>query len=295
MTTKFFEHFLYIAGAMASMGENNRGLWDDEDEFFYDQVRMPDNSVTKIKIRSMVGLIPLFAVEVITKDTLDRNPIFAQRMEWFLKHRPDLAKLVSRWYEGGVEDKHLLSLLRGHRMKRLLSRAFDETEFLSPYGIRSLSKKYENNPYYIDGESPEEAIHYLPGESDSAMYGGNSNWRGPVWFPMNFLIIESLRKFHFFYTDDFRIEYPTASGKYISLKEAGTALASRLLSIFMKDKDGKRPVYGANQKLQTDPFFNQYFLFHEYFHGDNGKGLGASHQTGWTGLIANLITMKNND
>jgi hypothetical protein len=295
MTTKFFEHFLYIAGAMASMGKNSSGLWDDEDEFFYDQVRMPDNSVTKIKMRSMVGLIPLFAVEVITKDTLDKNPIFAQRMEWFLKHRPDLAKLVSRWYEGGIEDKHLLSLLRGHRMKRLLSRAFDQTEFLSPYGIRSLSKKYENNPYYIDGESPGEAIHYLPGESDSAMYGGNSNWRGPIWFPMNFLIIESLRKFHFFYTDDFRIEYPTASGKYISLKEAGTALACRLLSIFMKDKDGKRPVYGTNQKLQTDPFFNQYFLFHEYFHGDNGKGLGASHQTGWTGLIANLITMKNND
>ncbi|MBS1750562.1 MAG: glucosidase [Bacteroidetes bacterium] len=293
MTTKFFEHFLYIAGAMASMGENKSGLWDDEDEFFYDQVRMPDNSVTKIKVKSMVGLIPLFAVEVITKETLDKNPIFAERMEWFLKHRPDLASLVSRWYEGGNEDKHLLSLLRGHRMKRLLSRALDETEFLSHYGIRSLSKKYENNPYYINGESAEEAIHYLPGESDSGMYGGNSNWRGPIWFPMNFLIIESLRKFHFFYTDDFRIEYPTASGKYISLKEVGTELAERLLSIFMKDKDGNRPVYGTNQKLQKDPNFNQYLLFHEYFHGDNGKGLGASHQTGWSGLMANLITMKN--
>lgn len=293
MTTKFFEHFLYIAGAMASMGENKSGLWDDEDEFFYDQVRMPDNSVTKIKVKSMVGLIPLFAVEVITKETLDKNPIFAERMEWFLKHRPDLASLVSRWYEGGNEDKHLLSLLRGHRMKRLLNRALDETEFLSHYGIRSLSKKYENNPYYINGESAEEAIHYLPGESDSGMYGGNSNWRGPIWFPMNFLIIESLRKFHFFYTDDFRIEYPTASGKYISLKEVGTELAERLLSIFMKDKDGNRPVYGTNQKLQKDPNFNQYLLFHEYFHGDNGKGLGASHQTGWSGLMANLITMKN--
>jgi len=293
MTTKFFEHFLYIAGAMASMGENKSGLWDDEDEFFYDQVRMPDNSVTKIKVKSMVGLIPLFAVEVITKETLDKNPIFAERMEWFLKHRPDLASLVSRWYEGGNEDKHLLSLLRGHRMKRLLNRALDETEFLSHYGIRSLSKKYENNPYYINGESAEEAIHYLPGESDSGLYGGNSNWRGPIWFPMNFLIIESLRKFHFFYTDDFRIEYPTASGKYISLKEVGTELAERLLSIFMKDKDGNRPVYGTNQKLQKDPNFNQYLLFHEYFHGDNGKGLGASHQTGWSGLMANLITMKN--
>jgi len=295
MTTKFFEHFLYIAGAMASMGKNNSGMWDDEDEFFYDQVRKPDNSVTKVKVKSMVGLIPLFAVEVITRDMLEKTPVFAERMEWFLKNRPDLAKLVSRWYEGGAGDKHLLSLLRGHRMKRLLSRVLDETEFLSPHGVRSLSKMYENNPYYIDGGSPDEAIHYLPGESDSAMYGGNSNWRGPVWFPLNFLIIESLRKFHFFYADDFRIEYPTASGKYVSLKEAGDALTHRLLSIFMKDKDGMRPVYGANHKLQTDPFFNQYFLFHEYFHGDNGKGLGAAHQTGWTGLIANLIAIKNND
>ena len=294
MTTKFFEHFLYIAGAMAIMGENQKGLWDEEDEFFYDQVRMPDNSVTKIKVKSMVGLIPLFAVEVITKETLEKNPVFATRMEWFLNHRPDLASLVSRWYEGGKEDKHLLSLLRGHRMKRLLSRAFDEAEFLSSYGIRSLSKKHEHNPFFIHGESPEEAVHYLPGESDSGMYGGNSNWRGPIWFPMNFLIIESLRKFHFFYTDDFKVEYPSASGKYFTLKEAGTELAGRLLNIFLKDQNGYRPFYGDNKKLQTDPHFNQYFLFHEYFHGDSGKGLGASHQTGWTGLIANLIAMKNN-
>ena len=293
MTTKFFEHFLYIAGAMAIMGENESGLWDEEDEFFYDQVRLPDKSVTKIRVKSMVGLIPLFAVEVITKETLDKNPVFAQRMEWFLNHRPDLASLVSRWYEGGKEDKHLLSLLRGHRMKRLLCRAFDETEFLSTYGIRSLSKKHENHPFFIHGESPEEAVHYLPGESDSGMYGGNSNWRGPIWFPMNYLIIESLRKFHFFYSDDFKIEYPANSGSYLSLKDAGTELAGRLLQIFLKDKDGNRPVFGENKKMQTDPHFNQYILFHEYFHGDNGKGLGASQQTGWTGLIANLIMMKS--
>lgn len=293
MTTKFFEHFLYIAGAMDTMGENENGLWDEEDEFFYDQVRLPDKSVTKIRVKSMVGLIPLFAVEVITKETLDKNPVFAQRMEWFLNHRPDLASLVSRWYEGGKEDKHLLSLLRGHRMKRLLCRAFDETEFLSAYGIRSLSKKHENHPFFIHGESPEEAVHYLPGESDSGMYGGNSNWRGPIWFPMNYLIIESLRKFHFFYSDDFKIEYPANSGSYLSLKDAGTELAGRLLRLFLKDKDGNRPVFGENKKMQTDPHFNQYILFHEYFHGDNGKGLGASQQTGWTGLIANLIMMKS--
>ena len=295
MTTKFFEHFLYIDGDMASMGEGNTGLWDDEDEFFYDQVRLADNSVNKIKVKSLVGLIPLFAVEVITKQTLDNNPIFAQRMEWFLKHRPDLAKLVSRWYEDSSEDKHLLSLLRGHRMKRLLSRALDETEFLSDYGIRSLSKKYESHPYLINPDDRSTAIYYVPGESDSAMYGGNSNWRGPVWLPMNFLIIESLRKYHFFYSDDFKIEYPTASGNYLTLKQVGHELACRLLKIFLKDEQGKRAVYGNNVKLQTDPYFKDYILFHEYFHGDTGKGLGASHQTGWTGVIANLITMKNND
>jgi hypothetical protein len=255
---------------------------------------MPDNSVTKIKVKSMVGLIPLFAVEVITKETLEKNPVFATRMEWFLNHRPDLASLVSRWYEGGKEDKHLLSLLRGHRMKRLLSRAFDEAEFLSSYGIRSLSKNMSTIHSLYMANRRKRPYTTLPGESDSGMYGGNSNWRGPIWFPMNFLIIESLRKFHFFYTDDFKVEYPSASGKYITLKEAGTELAGRLLNIFLKDQNGYRPFYGDNKKLQTDPHFNQYFLFHEYFHGDNGKGLGASHQTGWTGLIANLIAMKNN-
>jgi len=295
MTTKFFEHFLYIAGAMASMGEGNSGLWDNDDEFFYDQIRLPDNSINKIKVKSMVGLIPLFAVQVLTKETLRDNPVFAERMEWFLHHRPDLAALVSRWYEEGQEDKHLFSLLRGHRMKRLLSRALDETEFLSDYGIRSLSKKYESHPFYISTDDISTAIKYTPGESDSAMYGGNSNWRGPIWMPMNFLIIESLRKFHLFYSDDFKIEYPTASGNYITLKETATELANRLLKIFLKDVNGKRPVFGNNVKLQTDPEFSDYILFHEYFHGDSGKGLGASHQTGWSGLIANLISMKNND
>lgn len=216
-------------------------------------------------------------------------------MQWFLHHRPDLASLVSRWYEEGVQEKHLLSLLRGHRMKRLLSRALDETEFLSDYGIRSLSKKHEGHPYCINPDDTSSDIKYTPGESDSAMYGGNSNWRGPIWLPMNFLIIESLREFHLFYSDDFKIEYPTSSGNYISLQQIATELANRLLKIFLKDINGKRPVYDNNVKLQTDPHFNDYILFHEYFHGDSGKGLGASHQTGWTGTIANLISFINND
>lgn len=293
MATKFFEHFLYIAGAMASMGEGNTGLWDEEDEFFYDQVRIQGKGVTKMKVKSMVGLIPLFAVEVITKETLDKNPVFAERMQWFLDHRPDLAALVSRWYEEGKQDVHLLSLLRGHRMKRLLGRMLDETEFLSPYGVRSLSKKYDGHPYSVHINSTELRVDYVPGESDSSIYGGNSNWRGPVWLQMNFLLIESLRKYHFYYSDDFKIECPTASGHYISLKDVGHELASRLLNIFLRDAQGRRAVLGNNEKLQTDPHFKDHILFHEYFHGDNGKGLGASHQTGWTGLIANLIIMKS--
>lgn len=291
MATKFFEHFLYIAGAMASMGKENASLWDEEDEFFYDQVRTPQGTV-KLKVKSMVGLIPFFAVEVITKETLQQNPLFAERMQWFLKHRPDLAQLVSRWYEEGKGEEHLLSLLRGHRMKRLLSRMLDETEFLSPYGVRSLSKKLETQPYVVHVNHTELCVQYVPGESDSGMYGGNSNWRGPVWVQMNFLIIESLRKYHFYYKDDFKIEYPTGSKQYITLKEAGTQLANRLLAIYLRDAQGRRPFYGNYEKFQTDPHFRDYILFHEYYHGDNGKGLGAGHQTGWTGLVANLIIMK---
>jgi Glycogen debranching enzyme len=293
MATKFFEHFLYIAGAMASMGCGEEGLWDDEDEFYYDQVRVHHKDTIKLKVRSMVGLIPLFAVEVITKETLDALPVFAERMQWFLNHRPDLALLVSRWYVEGQQDTHLLSLLRGHRMKKLLSRMLDETEFLSDYGVRSLSKEYGDEPYCLHINGADLMIHYVPGESNTAMYGGNSNWRGPVWMPMNFLIIESLRKFHFYYSDDFKVEYPTGSGQYLTLKEIGTELAKRLLKIFTRDEQGRRPVFGNNEKLQHDPHFKDYILFHEYFHGDNGKGLGASHQTGWTGLIANLLVMKN--
>lgn len=294
MATKFFEHFLYIAGAMASMGKEHTGLWDEEDEFFYDQIRVQNKSIVKLKVKSMVGLIPLFAVEVITEETLQNNPVFAERMQWFLDHRPDLALLVSRWYEDGKGDVHLLGLLRGHRMKRLLAKMLDETEFLSDYGVRSLSKKYGTHPYSININRGELKVQYVPGESDSDMYGGNSNWRGPIWMPMNFLLIESLRKYHFYYSDDFKIEYPTASGHYFSLKEVGTELANRLLKIFLRDEKGRRAVFGTNEKLQTDPYFKDHILFHEYFHGDSGKGLGASHQTGWTGLIANLIIMKNN-
>ncbi|HEY4111389.1 MGH1-like glycoside hydrolase domain-containing protein [Puia sp.] len=289
MANKFFEHFLHIAAAMASLGANNTGLWDMEDEFFYDTVRMPGDAVIRMKMRSMVGLIPLFAVEVIDDDILQKLPEFAKRLKWLLDNRPDLASLVSRWHEKGSDQKHLLSLLRGHRIKRILYRMLDETEFLSDHGIRSLSKEYEQHPYQFQVDGQVVTVKYTPAESTVPLFGGNSNWRGPIWMPMNFLIIEALQRFHHYYGDDFKIEYPTHSGQMKTLDEISTELSLRLSRIFLRDEKGRRPVFGENEKMQHDPHFKDYVLFFEYFDGDNGKGLGASHQTGWTGLVSKLL------
>jgi len=286
LATKFFEHFLYIAGAMASEKLN---LWDEEDEFFYDVLRTPDNKRTTMRIRSMVGLIPLFAVEVLDEDLFNTMPEFTTRLEWFLNNRPDLANLISRWDIKGTGERHLLSLLRGHRMKRLLKRMLDETEFLSPYGIRALSRYHLEHPYSFNANGNEFSVKYTPGEGDTALFGGNSNWRGPIWFPVNYLLIESLQRFHHYYGDDFKIEHPTGSGNMKTLREIADDLSARLISIFKKDNDGKRPVYGNYEKLQNDEHFRDYIYFHEYFHGDSGRGVGATHQTGWTGLVAKLI------
>ncbi len=289
MANKFFEHFLHIAAAMASMGTGIDGLWDNEDEFYYDTLRMPGDMSFRMKIRSMVGLIPLFAVEVIDDELLQSLPEFARRLKWLLDHRPDLAALVSRWHEKGSEEKHLLSLLRGHRVKRMLYRMLDETEFLSDYGIRSVSKYHEKHPYEFKVDGTTLSIKYTPAESNVPLFGGNSNWRGPIWMPVNFLLIESLQRFHHYYGDDFKIEYPTNSGKFFTLNEISEELSMRLAKIFLRDSKGLRPVFGANEKMQHDPHFKDYILFHEYFDGDTGKGLGASHQTGWTGLVAKLL------
>jgi hypothetical protein len=289
MANKFFEHFLHIAAAMASMGTGIDGLWDNEDEFYYDTLRMPGNKSFRMKIRSMVGLIPLFAVEVIDDELLQSLPEFARRLKWLLDHRPDLAALVSRWHEKGSEEKHLLSLLRGHRVKRMLFRMLDETEFLSDYGIRSVSKYHEKHPYEFHVDGTVLAIKYAPAESNVPLFGGNSNWRGPIWMPVNFLLIESLQQFHRYYGDDFKIEYPTNSKKFYTLNEISDELSMRLAKIFLRDGKGLRPVFGASEKMQHDPHFKDYLLFHEYFDGDTGKGLGASHQTGWTGLIAKFL------
>jgi len=289
IASKFFEHFIYIAGAMSNLGQDNEGLWDDADGFYYDQIRMPDNSTQKMRVRSLVGLIPLFAAEVLDEEDITNNPIFANRMKWFSENRPDLAGLVSRWNETKSPGKHMVSLLRGYRMKSLLKYMLDENEFLSPYGIRALSKYHLDNPYHVKVDGATFSIKYTPGESDSGLFGGNSNWRGPIWLPMNFLLIESMHKFYQYYGDDFKIECPTGSGVFMTLQQVANELYSRVSNIFLRDKDGKRAVFGNYPKIQTDPNFKDYILFHEYFDGDNGRGVGASHQTGWTGLIANCL------
>jgi hypothetical protein len=294
LATEFLEHFLYIAGAMTNVDDRAIDMWDDTDEFYYDTLHVPDTehasgSVIPLKIRSMVGLIPLFAVETLEPGTLERLPEFAERLDWFLRNRPDLAGLVSRWYEPGLGERRLLSLLRGHRMKCLLRRMLDETEFLSDYGVRALSRHHQDHPYVFEVDGQEHTVTYQPGESDSGLFGGNSNWRGPVWFPVNYLIIESLQKFHHYYGDDFKIECPTSSGNLITILEVAEELSRRLTRIFLRDEEGRRPVYNHHPKMQTDPHFQDHILFYEYFHGDNGRGVGASHQTGWTGLVAKLI------
>jgi hypothetical protein len=256
---------------------------------------MPDGTAKKLKVRSMVGLIPLFAVEVIEHDKIKRLPLFYERLIWFLDHRPKLANLVSRWQVEGVTQKHLLSLLRGHRMKKILQRMLDETEFLSDYGVRALSKYHKEHPYKINMNGDIATVDYEPGESNTDMFAGNSNWRGPVWMPVNFLIIESLQRFHHYYGDDFKVECPTNSGNYITIKQVAEFLTERLSKLFLLNAEGRRTVFGDNEKLQSDPHFKNYILFHEYFHGDNGRGIGASHQTGWTGLIAKLLQPRREE
>jgi hypothetical protein len=291
IATKFFEHFLSIAEAMTNIGGDGQGvgLWDDEDAFFYDELNLTDGRMRRLKLRSLVGLTPLFAVETIEPETLARLPEFSRRLNWYLKYRPELAALVSRWHVPGLGERRLLSLLRGHRMKKLLVRMLDETEFLSDYGVRALSKRYGQHPYTFDCFGHTLTVAYEPGESSGGLFGGNSNWRGPIWLPVNFLLIESLQKFHHYYGDDFKVECPTGSGNMRTILEVSEELTRRLLRIFRRDEHGRRPVFGEYGKLQNDPQFRDYLLFYEYFHGETGRGCGAAHQTGWTALVAKLL------
>jgi Glycosyl hydrolase family 63 C-terminal domain len=289
IATKFFEHFLHIAEAMSSFYNDGIGLWDDDDKFFYDVLHLPQDEKVQLKVRSMVGLIPLFAVETLEPELLAKVPEFARRLEWFLGYRPDLASLVSHWDAPGRGQRRLLSLLRGHRMKRLLRRMLDETEFLSDYGIRALSRAHSAEPYVFRTNGVDMSVSYQPAESDSNLFGGNSNWRGPIWFPVNYLIIESLQKFHHYYGNDFKVECPTGSGQYLSLEEVAAELSRRLAKLFLRNENGERPVNRHQPRLQSDPHFRDYIPFYEYFHGDSGRGVGASHQTGWTALVAKLL------
>jgi len=294
IASKFFEHFLHIAEAMSSI-DSEHGLWDEGDEFYYDVLHVPNEPPLPLRIRSMVGLMPLFAVEVLEEEVMAALKGFTGRLKWFLEYRPDLAKLVSRWTETGIGERHLLSLLRGHRMKRLLFRMLDEQEFLSDYGVRSLSRYHREHPFVLEAQGQSFHVAYLPCESESGIFGGNSNWRGPVWFPTNFLIIESLQRFHHYYGDDFKVECPTHSGNYLTLEQIADHLSERLTRLFHRDERGQRPIYGDQALLQNDPHFRDYLHFYEYFHGDNGRGLGAPHQTGWTGLIAKLLMPRQKE
>ena len=290
VATKFFEHFLYIAGAMNNISGEGISLWDDEDKFFYDVLRFEDGSATRLKVRSLVGLLPLLAVETIEPEVLAMFPKFKDRMEWFLTNRPELSNLISRWNEPGSGEVRLLALVRGHRMKMLLRRMLDEAEFLSDYGVRAISRYHKDHPFILTtGNGHVQSVTYEPAESHSGLFGGNSNWRGPIWMPVNYLLIESLQKFHRYYGDDFTVEFPTGSGKKLTLWDIAGELSRRLNHIFLRDANGNRPVFGGNEVFQEDEFWRDHIPFHEYFHGDNGAGLGASHQTGWTGLVAKML------
>jgi hypothetical protein len=286
--TKFFEHFLAIAEAMTKQNRN-LGLWDEDDQFYHSVLQRPDGSSIPLRYFSLVGLFPLFAVEVLEPETLRRCPEFSARLQWVLQHRADLASLVSNWDVAGKGSRRLLSLLRGHRMKALLRRMLNEAEFLSDHGVRGVSRMHADRPFALNLDGQTFLGSYVPGDSDTPAYGGNSNWRGPVWMPVNHLLIEGLYGFHRYYGDDFLVEYPTGSGQKRTLRQIADALSARLTSLFLRDAQGRRPVLGDNATLQTDPHFRDLVPFYEYFHGDTGQGLGAAHQTGWTALVALLI------
>ncbi len=289
MAIKFFEHYLYIANAMENIGENKVGLWDEEDGFFYDVLQTKEGEALPLKLRSVVGLIPMFAVEVVEHEILEKLPGFRTRMEWILKNKPELANLVSHWEVEGKGRKHLMSILRKTRITKILNRMLDEKEFLSDFGIRSMSKIYEEEPFNFNVDGNHYSVKYLPAESDSRMFGGNSNWRGPIWFPINFLIVESLQRFHYYYDESLQVEFPVGSGEMRNLDFVANDLSKRLQNIFLKNEKGERAFNGGNEMFDKDENFKNYIMFYEYFDGDNGRGVGASHQCGWTATVAKLI------
>ncbi|MEO0405872.1 MAG: glucosidase [Cyanobacteria bacterium P01_A01_bin.135] len=295
--SKFFEHFLYIANAMNRIGDIS--LWDEKDSFYYDAINFPDGNRYPLKVRSLVGLIPLLGVTYLEPETIEKLPGFKKRLEWFIDHRSDLKQNVACMVTEGVGARRLLALCyatarddnQPNKLQRLLSYLLDEDEFLSPHGIRSVSKYHHQQPFVMTVDGQEYRVNYEPAESTSGMFGGNSNWRGPIWFPINYLLLEALQIFHEYLGDDFQVELPTGSGNYRSLQEVTAEISQRMMGIFLRDASGRRPVFGGMEKFQHDPHWRDYVFFHEYFHGENGAGLGASHQTGWTGVVAHLIQL----
>jgi hypothetical protein len=289
VASKFFEHFVNIAHAMNDMGTDGIALWDNEDGFYYDVLHLPNGEDHFLKIRSMVGLIPLFAVETLEPEIVDRLPGFKRRMQWFVDNHADVPEHIEMTQRSARGVRRLLSLANRKQLKRILSRMLDETEFLSPYGVRSLSRYHLDHPYEVQVDDHISRVDYEPAESTSGIFGGNSNWRGPIWFPLNFLLVESLQKYHHYYGEDFKVDFPARSGDEADLWEVAAEISRRLVHIFVRGKDGRRPVAGGLEVFQSDPHWKDLILFHEYFHGDNGAGIGANHQTGWTGLVAKLI------
>jgi hypothetical protein len=293
IASKFFEHFVAITDAMNTVG--GTGLWNEEDGFYYDQVAIDGGPATPLRVRSMVGVIPLFAVEVLDGAVIRKLPGFSKRMGWFLEHRQDLARHISYMQErpagdedGGGHCHYLLAIPSRDRLARVLRYVLDESEFLSPFGVRSLSRFHLERPCVFNADGQSYSVQYVPADSATGMFGGNSNWRGPVWFPLNFLLIESLERYHHFYGDDFKVEFPTRSGNLMNLRQVSVELNRRLASLFLPSPDGIRP-YTAAEPLQQREHWKDLLLFHEFFDGDTGRGLGASHQTGWTALVARLV------
>ena len=286
LVLKFVQHFLWIGGSMDRVGDNQDELWDEEDGFFYDVLVMPDGSAQRIKVRSMVGLLPLTAAVVIDPEVLTQMPEIIERIRHFVEKRPELVANIHPIGKPGVNGRRLLSVMNEDKLRRVLARMLDEERFLSPYGVRSLSRWHLEHPYSFDVHGEKYTVQYLPAESNTGLFGGNSNWRGPIWFPVNTLLIRALLVYYSYYGDDFKIECPTGSGQMMTLFEVAQEISARLGRIFERDEQGKRPVFGGAEKFQNDPHWRDHILFYEYFHGDNGAGLGASHQTGWTGLVA---------
>jgi hypothetical protein len=289
VASKFWEHFIYIARAMNNLGNEGLGLWDQNEGFFYDVLHLPNGSRMPLRVRSMVGLIPLFAVQIMEPDLLDSMPDFKLRLEWFVENRKDLTANMACMETEGHKQRRLFSIVDGDQLQRILGVMLDENEFFSPHGVRALSRYHKAHPYMLDVAGVNHQVDYEPAESTTVLFGGNSNWRGPVWFPVNYLLIQALRRFHSYFHESMRVECPAHSGKMMNLDEVADELSRRLISTFQRDAQGRRPVFGANEKFQSDPHWRDYLPFHEYFHGDTGAGVGASHQTGWTALVVKMI------